>query len=94
MSVLRVVLVVGNALLFAWVAYLTSTNPPSHGWEYIILFGALGVWGLNLVYLLAHRQKVEHQPKPKSRIFRLIGLWLDAKEGELRQRADRSRQGK
>ena len=39
-----------------------------------------------LLRLALHRWRI--------RIFRLIGLWFDAKETELRQRADRSRQGK
>jgi hypothetical protein len=91
MSALRLVLIAANALLLAWTAYLFSTEPGTHrdagfwfGWGLLICLS------LNFIYLLLN----DIDRKSNWRIFRLIGLWFDAKESELRQRADQSRQGK
>ena len=90
MAVLRVVLITANALFFALFVYFAATSHPPGVpvWEYVEGYGPLTCFALNVVYLLAH------QRTGNGRIFRLFGLWLDAKEGELRQRADRSKQGK
>ena len=51
---------------------------------YLLLFLALLI--LNLVYLLF----APSQPKHAGRFSRLIGLWFNAKEAELRKRAGKS----
>ena len=83
MGLLRIILLVGNAAIFAWLAYLFATNiglPKSpQSWFGL---GVLICSALNVLYLLlANRRPLNW------RIFRLIGLWFDAKESELRRRA-------
>jgi hypothetical protein len=87
MSALRLVLIAANAALFASTAYLFSAET-ARGADFWFGWGLLICFGLNFIYLL-----LDHQ-KSNWRIFRLIGLWFDAKESELRRRADQSRQGK
>ena len=88
-GLLRIILLVGNALIFAWLAYLFATNIglPKDPQSWFGL-GVLICSALNVLYLLLANRT------PNWRIFRLISLWFDAKESELRQRADRSRQDK
>jgi len=53
MSALRLLLIVGNALLFAWTAYIfPSSHATAHTSDYMFGFGVLTCSGLNLVYLL------------------------------------------
>jgi len=90
---LRVVLLIGNAVLLALFVYyvgphFTDPEQEQSTAQYLVASGSLIFLVLNLVYLLQGKQG------PSWRVFRLIGLWFDAKEGELRQRADRSRQDK
>jgi hypothetical protein len=88
-GILRVILLIANAVLFAWLGYIVVvTEEPSYDPDFALACGVLTFLALNFFYvLLAHRT-------PNWRIFRLIGLWFDAKESELRKRADRTRQEK
>ena len=93
---LRIISLAGNAALLAWIVYGVGTEPGyvrHKWWEYLIGYGLVSFLVLNLVYLLLGNQPTNWRI-PNWRVFRLIGLWFDAKESELRQRADRSRQGK
>jgi uncharacterized membrane protein len=89
MAALRIVLIVANALLFAFLLYLFINYAPSRiNFGPWLLVGYLACFALNFIYLLLAPQK------SNSRLVRLIGLWLDAKESELRQRAKPSQEGK
>jgi hypothetical protein len=78
-GILRIVLLIGNTLLFVVLA--SDIAGASHrDPEIWIAWGILICLALNFVYLLAHKGS-------SGRIFRLIGLWFDAKESELRRRA-------
>jgi hypothetical protein len=53
MSALRLLLIVGNALLFAWTIYIfPSSHATVHTSDYVFAFGVLTCSGLNLIYLL------------------------------------------
>ena len=84
MAALRIVLIVANALLFAFFSY-TAINQPGE-WrrssEFVMVL--LICLALNFIYLLLNQQTSNW------RIFRLIGLWFDAKESELRRRANQN----
>ena len=82
---LRIVLLIANAGLLAITAYHMSTERGDLTWQGYAL---LTLFVVNFVYLLGHKGS------DLGRVFRLIGLWFDGKESELRQRADRSRQDK
>jgi hypothetical protein len=84
-GLLRIILLVVNAVFFARIGYLCITNPPVEGdvEGYLLVYGLLVVLAFNFVYL---------SKGSNWRIPRLIGLWFDAKKSVLRQRADRSRQ--
>jgi hypothetical protein len=52
MSALRLVLIVGNALIFAWTAYIfPSSHATVHTSDYVFGLGVLTCSGINLVYL-------------------------------------------
>jgi hypothetical protein len=90
-GLLRILLLIGNAVYLAlWVYFLISQPPYAHRewWEYLGAYGLLTLFALNLVYLLLDKGR-SWSSFSNWRIFRLIGLWFDAKESELRQRADR-----
>ena len=87
-GLLRIVLLIANAALMVFFAYLYSNKGPPQGGEALPVYGIAIFLVLNFVYLLLSNQL------PDWRIFRLISLWFDAKESELRQRANRSRQEK
>jgi hypothetical protein len=90
-GLLRIILLIGNALLLAWIGYLffTASHTSTKWWEYLFAYGLMTCLALNFVYLLLREGKGANW-----RILRLIGLWFDAKESELRQRADQSRRDK
>jgi hypothetical protein len=81
-GLLRSFLLVSNAAVCACLAYLTTVLRHAQFW---FALGMLTLLALNFIYVLRGNGS-------GGRIFRLIGLWFDAKESELRQRADRSRQ--
>jgi hypothetical protein len=85
---LRLILIAANALLFAYMGYIVVSSGPSewrHSSEYWFVMGLVICLGLNFIYLLLNRQTSNW------RISRLISLWLDAKESELRKRANQSK---
>jgi hypothetical protein len=90
-GILRIILLIANALVSAIFIYKWITDPSSAR-DLPWAFGFVGLPALNVVYLLLAQPS--NWRTPNWRIFRLIGLWFDAKESELRRRADRSRQDK
>ena len=89
-GILRIILLVGNAVFFAWLAYIMATVPGSApddptAW---LGYGIFAFMVLNFFYLLLGNGPSNWR---NWRIFRLIGLWLDAKENELRKRAGQDR---
>jgi hypothetical protein len=87
---LRIILLVGNAAFFAWLAYIVVTirGSPKDP-TFWLAVGILTFLALNFLYVLLVPYIFQRNP---SRLFRLIDVWFDAKESELRKRADRSRQ--
>jgi hypothetical protein len=68
MSALRLLLMVGNALLFAWTVYIfPSSHATVHTSDYVFGFGVLVCSGLNLIYLLL--SLVPAAPSPARRII-------------------------
>ena len=86
-GLVRIILLAGNAVLFAWLAD-TMTGPLVRDAQFWFALGMLAFLALNFMYLLLGNQLFNWH------VFRLIGLWFDAKESELRQRVDRSRRDK
>jgi hypothetical protein len=87
----RIILLVGNGALFATLVYLLSTFEKPTGKTAWLVYGFLTLSGLNCLYFLLVPHVWGNRPS-NWRIYRLVGLWFDAKESELRKRADRSRQ--
>ena len=87
---LRIILLVGNAAFFAWLAYIVVTirGSPKDP-TFWLAAGILTFLALNFLYVLLVPYIFQRNP---SRLFRLIDLWFDSKESELWKRADRSRQ--
>jgi hypothetical protein len=84
-GLLRIFLLIANAVFFAWLGYVIDWVNVVHDADFWLACGVLICLALNFVYLLLS------QPHPPNwRIFRLVSLWLD----EFRRRADQSRQGK
>ena len=83
---LRYFLIIVTAVFFMFLTYamgdeLLTRRPPGIPWF------VYGIWislALNLFYLVLNSS--EHS---LGRISKIIGLWLDAKENELRSRAKR-----
>ena len=82
-GILRIILLIGNAVLFAWLGYIVATDPePATDPQFVLACGVLTLLALNFFYvLLANRPSDWRAP------LRFIGLWFDAKVNELRQRA-------
>ena len=94
-GLLRIILLIASAVFLAFVAYYIIDDilrgvPIG---AYPIRYGIFILLGLNFIYLLLANQASNWRTS-NWRIFRLISLWFDAKESELRQRADRSRRDK
>lgn len=81
MRLLRYLLVVVSAGTAGFLIYVTVTDRHVPWFVY----GWAAACVLNFVYLL-----LNHRPAGTFRLFRLWGLWLDAKEGELRARIGRN----
>ena len=80
-GLLRIILLVGNAVLFAWLGYIVATDPePATDPQFLLACGVLTFLALNFVYVLLANRPFNW------RALRLIGLWFDAKESELRRR--------
>jgi hypothetical protein len=84
-DLLRGFLLICNAAVSVCLAYIVTVARNEQFW---FALGMLTLLALNFIYVL-----LGNRPS-NLRIFRLIDLWFDAKESELRQRADRSRQDK
>ena len=89
-GLLRIILLVGNAAFFAWLAYIMATirGSPKDP-TFWLAIGILTFLALNFPYVLLVPYIFQRNP---SRLSRLIDLWFDAKESELRKRVDRSQQ--
>ena len=82
-GLLRIILLVGNAVLFAWLGYIVATDPePATDPQFVLACGVLIVLALNFFYVLLANRPLN---------WRDFRLWFDAKVSELRQRVDRSR---
>ena len=82
-GLLRIILLVGNAVLFAWLGYIVATDPePATDPQFLLACGVLTFLALNFVYVLLANRPLN---------WRVFRLWFDAKVSELRQRVDRSR---
>jgi hypothetical protein len=65
MSALRLLLIVGNALLFTWMAYIFPTDHAiANTSDYVFGFGVLICFGLNLIYLLLSLMLAAPSPAP------------------------------
>jgi hypothetical protein len=81
-GILRIILLVANAVFFAWLGYIVATDPePATDPQFVLACGVLTLLALNFFYVL-----LGNQPSNWGAL-RLIGLWCDAKESELRRRA-------
>jgi hypothetical protein len=93
-GILRIILLVGTACLFAFLAYIaiadtvirSRAHAPLLTGVFLSQCGVFLFLGLNFIYLLLTNQPSNWRIS-NWRIFRLIGLWFDAKESELRKRA-------
>jgi hypothetical protein len=85
MNILRYLLIALNLvpLLVIWVLMFTKGIPHPASDLFIILGIMFGL-SLNATYLVLNR------PAARGRLRRLVGLWFDAKEAELRSRANAS----
>jgi hypothetical protein len=69
MSALRLLLIVGNALLFAWtVCIFPSSHATAHTSDYVFGFGVMTLSGLNLIYLLLSLVRMLAAPSAARRI--------------------------
>ena len=82
-GILRIILLIANAVLFAWLGYIVATDPePATDPQFVLACGVLIVLALNFFYVLLANRPLN---------WRVFRLWFDAKVSELRQRVDRSR---
>jgi hypothetical protein len=83
---MRIVLLIANVGYLVGLAYVAATKrgPSLHDPGFWAFCGMLLTLGLNVIYLLRSGRLA------KGRILQLIGLWMDAKESELRRRVSRS----
>jgi hypothetical protein len=86
---LRIILLIANTALLVTLAYLYSTRGLPSGEDRLPIYGITIFLALNFVYLLLLDKQVLNR-----RFSRLIDLWFDAKENELRQRVNQSRPDK
>lgn len=72
---LRIILLIANAVFFAWLGYIVATDPePVTDPQFVLACGVLTLLALNFFYvLLANRPS-------NWRALRLIDLWFDAKK--------------
>jgi len=89
MAVVRYWLLIVTAICLIGLSYVLITNVAPNNiepwWGWVVLCGIWITWALNFVYLIMNAPKA-----PEWRLFRLIRLWFDAKENELRARAKRA----
>jgi hypothetical protein len=89
MNLLRYVLVAATLAALGALFYTRATSRPSPVDHTDILLWWMFLIGLvlNLIYLVLCPPGI---PKSPSRLRKLVSLWLDAKERELRDRAGKS----
>jgi hypothetical protein len=85
MNLLRYVLVAFTLFCLGWLLHAHTTVPL--GWQRLLWLTFVIGCVLNLVYLIRCPPGI---PKSPSRLRKLVSLWLDAKERELRDRAGKS----
>jgi len=83
MNLLRYVLVAGTLALLGFFLYVQATERLTGPDRLVLPMVIIGLV-LNLVYLIRCPPGI---PKSPSRLRKLVSLWLDAKERELRDRA-------
>ena len=81
MGIFRVALLLANAALGIFLAYLAVKDIGSGKW---FGYAVLGCLSANFIFLLLNPQRMQW------RVFRVLSLWFDAKEAELRTRAQKS----
>ena len=88
MQILRFIAAVGNACLLLFMLYLLAFVKGGEG-DKPLVAGIAVLSALNIFYLLAcpPHMKTPTSSIGRTRIGRLLSLWLDAKESELRDRA-------
>jgi hypothetical protein len=79
MELLRYFLMAASVGGSAFMFYIAATQGADDQWKGISF--AIGL-AINFVYLAVSRRSTR-----EPRLWRLFGLWLDAKESELRKRA-------
>ena len=85
-GILRIILLIANAVFFAWLGYIVATDPePATDPQFVLACGVLTLLALNFFYVLLANRPLN---------WRVFRLWFDAKVSELRQRVDRSRRDK
>jgi hypothetical protein len=89
MMILRYVLMAGTTALLGDLAYIATQEAPCAASERVLGYSVVIGLILNLVYLyFSHPAAAGKQSRlGQSRLARLVSLWLDAKERELRDRA-------
>jgi hypothetical protein len=91
MGILRYFLLAATAGTFAEMIYILSVDRRSPPW---FVWGWLICLVLNFVYLVMNPHSGTNTSRVSStetpRVFRIVDLWFDAKENELRARANRS----
>ena len=87
-ALIRYALIIGSAALLIFILYVINTEQVNNWPAVLAIAGGLA---LNLIYLLfGCRSATRPARRPASRLGRLIALWFDAKETELRKRAGKS----
>jgi hypothetical protein len=87
MNLLRYVLVAGTLSALGLLLYIRTTSPPGDTGGWLLWWMTVIGLVLNLAYLVCCPPGI---PKSPSRLRKLVSLWLDAKERELRDRAGKS----
>jgi hypothetical protein len=82
MTIFRFALLLLNAALFAWLGYYVLKDP-HHG--DLLGYAVLICLPVNCLYFLLDRPR-----QNQWRVFRVLSLWLDAKESELRARIQKN----
>ena len=84
MRILRYILLIASLVAVAFIIYVLATEHHTKAVERLVALGIAAGLVLNFVYVL---RCPPHHHESKSRLAKLGGLWLDAKERELRDRA-------
>jgi hypothetical protein len=82
-GVFRVALLLANAALLAFIVGLAVTDPEGGEW---LGYAVISCFLANIVYLLLNPWRVQWH------VFRVVSLWFDAKEAELRARAQKAQE--